>query len=238
MADRVLHLILLAGGQGLRAGSGDPTPKQFRPTGRGLLFTVSLREFLKLDGTSGHRPADVVVTVSDPWYETAAEALADCDIPWGLAPAGASRTASTWNAVRQMAAEFAPRADDLVAVHDAARPFASVDLLARLCEAAAESGGAVPGVAVPDTIVQSTSGGAVYLERSALVAVQTPQVFRWGLFETAHGWADGQGCEFTDDGGLMASRGHPPVVVPGEQDNWKVTTANDWGRAVSILGES
>lgn len=238
MAARALHLILLAGGQGLRAGAGELTPKQFRPTGRGLLFTVSLLDFLTLDEVTGHRPADTVITVSEPWRETAGDALADCDIPWSLASAGQSRTESTWNAVRQMAAEFNPRPEDLVAVHDAARPFASPELLARLCTSASESGGAVPGIAVPDTIVQSTDDGAEYLERSTLVAVQTPQVFHWGIFEAAHAWAAGQGHEFTDDGGLMASRGHQPVVVPGEQDNWKVTTADDWDRAVAILGAS
>ena len=236
MADRALHLIQLAGGQGLRAGAADPTPKQFRPTGRGLLFMVSLREFLTLGEAQGYRPVDSVITVSDPWRDIVSDALADCAIPWSLASAGPSRTGSTWNAVRQMAADFHPQPEDLVAVHDAARPFASAELLAELCTAADESGGAVPGIAVPDTVVQSTGDGAVYLERSSLVAVQTPQVFRWGLFEEAHAWAAEQGLDFTDDGGLMASRGRHPVVVPGEQDNWKVTTADDWDRAVSILG--
>jgi len=49
MAGGNLHLILLAGGQGLRAGEAGSVPKQFRSTGSGLLFTVSRREFLTLD---------------------------------------------------------------------------------------------------------------------------------------------------------------------------------------------
>ena len=239
MASTPLHLILLAGGRGLRAGAGDPTPKQFRPTGRGLLLTVSLREFLSLEAGTGFRLTDAVVTVSDPWREAVGEALADCSVPWDLASAGASRTASTWNAVRRMTDSFDPQADDLVAVHDAARPFASADLLARLAAAAARTGGAVPGVPVPDTIVQSTaSDGASYLERSSLLAVQTPQVFRWGIFAAAHAWADSKGLEFTDDGGLLASRGHQPEVVPGEQTNWKVTSSDDWRRAADLLGDA
>jgi 2-C-methyl-D-erythritol 4-phosphate cytidylyltransferase/2-C-methyl-D-erythritol 2,4-cyclodiphosphate synthase len=235
MGEVALHLILLAGGQGTRAGAGDPTPKQFRPTGRGLLFTVSLKEFLSLDPGSGFRPADAVVTVADPWRDQAAAALTDCSVPWELAPAGTSRTASTWQAVRRMAAHFAPSSRDLVAVHDAARPFASAGLLARLAAAAAAAGGAVPGVPVTDTIVRSTPAGAAYLDRSTLLAVQTPQVFRWGIFQAAHAWADSKGLDFTDDGGLMASRGHTPEVVPGEQENWKVTTSGDLRRAVDLL---
>ena len=241
MADGNLHLILLAGGQGLRAGESGSIPKQFRSTGSGLLFSVSLREFLTLDPGTGFRPVDLVLTVADEWRQIAGDALQGLDIPWSLAPAGTSRTASTWNAVRELETRFAPQGDDLVAVHDAARPFASADLLGRLGRAAAESGGAIPGVPVPDTIVQSEDGvqsdaaAAVYLDRTSLQAVQTPQVFRWDMFREAHAWACEKGTDFTDDGGLLAVRGHPPVVVAGEQGNWKVTTNGDWLRAKSIL---
>jgi 2-C-methyl-D-erythritol 4-phosphate cytidylyltransferase/2-C-methyl-D-erythritol 2,4-cyclodiphosphate synthase len=238
MAGGTLHLILLAGGQGLRATGSGSVPKQFRPTDRGLLFTVSLREFLTLDPGSDFRPVDLILTVPDTWRETAGEALQGLDIPWDPAPAGVSRTASTWNAVRELEARHAPQADHLVAVQDAARPFASADLLVRLGRAAAESGGAVPGVPVPDTIVQSEAGAAVYLERSSLLAVQTPQVFRWDIFHAAHTWAAEAGADFTDDGGLLAARGHAPVVIPGEQGNWKVTTNGDWNRAKALLESS
>ena len=238
MAGGILHLILLAGGQGLRATEPGGVPKQFRPTGRGLLFTVSLQEFLTLDPDAVFRPVDLILTVPDTWRETAGEALQGLDIPWEMAPAGASRTASTWNAVRELESRHAPQADDLVAVQDAARPFASADLLVRLGLAAAESGGAVPGVPVPDTMVQPETGTAVYLERSSLLAVQTPQVFRWDIFHAAHAWAAEAGADFTDDGALLAVRGHPPVVIPGEQDNWKVTTTGDWRRVEAILKSS
>jgi len=235
MAGGNLHLILLAGGQGLRAGESGSVPKQFRSTGSGLLFTVSLREFLTLDPDSGFRPVDLILTVPDTWQQTAGDALQDLDIPWSLAPAGNSRTASTWNAVRELETRYAPGADDLVAVHDAARPFASADLLVRLGRAAAGSGGAVPGIPVPDTIVQAKAAAAVYLDRTSLQAVQTPQVFRWDIFRAAHAWASETGTDFTDDGGLLAVRGHPPVVVAGEQGNWKVTTNGDWLRAETLL---
>ena len=140
-------------------------------------------------------------------------------------------------------------------MHDTARPFASAELLAAVTRAAAASGAAVPGVLVPDTIVQCfgcpdpTSGPALsadvsdtaqaraarYLDRASLLAVQTPQVFRWDRFHAAHLWAAEQGAHFTDDGGLLAVCGLDPVVVPGEADNWKVTTATDWERARALL---
>ena len=81
MAIGNLHLILLAGGQGTRAADRDNVPKQFRPTGHGLLFTISLREFLTLDAGAGFRPVDLILTVPDTWRKTADQALQELDIP-------------------------------------------------------------------------------------------------------------------------------------------------------------
>ena len=234
MSRPLLHLILLAGGRGMRAAAGDSTPKQFRPTGRGPLFTVALQTFL---GSDDWCPDTVTLTIPDAWRPVAENALEGLGIPRFFASAGASRTASTWHAVEQLRTGHEPAEGDLVAVHDAARPFASAALLNRLCAAAAKSAGAVPGVAVHDTIVRSDGPGAVYLQRDLLRAVQTPQVFRWDIFQEAHAHAAENDLAFTDDGGLLASRGHDPAVVEGEPGNWKVTTDGDWERAKEILGD-
>ena len=65
---------------------------------------------------------------------------------------------------------------------------------------------------------------------------QTPQVFRWDIFRDAHRWARAHSGRFTDDGSLMAARGHPPVIVPGDARNWKITTDADWKRVEELLG--
>lgn len=232
-----LHLVQLAGGQGLRAG-GD-VPKQYRRTSRGPLLGISLEAFLNLPGDE----ADVVsitITAAGDWLETLGEVFAR--IPAGgyrtdRAEPGRTRTESTWHALRRIAQEQDPQPDDLVAVHDAARPFASTDLLQRLVAAARKHGAAVPGIQVPDTILQRdpNEARARYLQRDSLVAVQTPQVFRWDRLFEAHAWAATQGASFTDDGGLVAQRGLDPVVVPGEVTNFKVTTDGDWRRALDCL---
>ncbi len=236
-----IHLVVLAGGSSSRARRSDSTaPKQFRTVGETMLFMFSVRELLQV--------AEVVtltVAVPEPWRAVAESALAEADlnIPCLLASAGAKRTGSTWNALEVLAAESAvtPGAKDLVAVHDAARPFVTSHLLRRLAAAASRHGGAIPGVAVPDTIVQIAKSpdhdraNADYLERSLLQAVQTPQVFRWDRLYEAHRWCNETGAGFTDDGGLLAVRGHCPVVVMGEQENWKITTEMDWARAANLL---
>ncbi len=233
---RPLHLILLAGGKGERAAGGDGVPKQFRSTARGALFAVSLRTFVNGARSPSWHLASVTVTAPTDWHEVVQKELNTLTLPCHLADPGRSRTASTWKATVVLAGAGQVQSGDLVAVHDAARPFATAGLLDALTMAAMNSGGAIPGIAVPDTVVQVSGGAATYLEREALLAVQTPQVFRWENFELAHRWAHEQGKEFTDDGGLLAARGHLPAVVPGELGNWKVTSNADWARALQLLG--
>ncbi len=229
-----LHLIVLAGGSGERARRRRAQPpKQFQNVGGRLLVLWSAAGLAAADGV-----ASVTIACAEPWRVVLADALAvsPLPVPVHLAAAGATRTASTWCALRELAGAVAPSDDELVAVHDAARPFASAALLERLAAAAARHGGAVPGVPVADTIVVTgDDDGVGYLRRDHLRAVQTPQVFRWRLLYDAHAWAAEAGCDFTDDGGLLAARGTPPVLVEGEAGNWKITTADDLTRARQLL---
>lgn len=232
-----LHLVQLAGGKGLRAGG--EVPKQFRRTARGPLLGVSLQEFLKLPAETAEITS-ITITAVAARSEILAEVfenLPDTGFRTSRAEPGRTRTESTWHALRRIATEQDPRPEDLVAVHDAARPFASTDLLTSLVAAALDHGAAVPGISVPDTILQQDPGTSTarYLPRQTLVAVQTPQVFRWELLHTAHAWAAQEGVSFTDDGGLVAHRGCDPAVVPGEDGNFKVTTDGDWHRAGDLL---
>jgi 2-C-methyl-D-erythritol 4-phosphate cytidylyltransferase / 2-C-methyl-D-erythritol 2,4-cyclodiphosphate synthase len=235
-----LHLLVVAGGRGLRAAGGGEVPKQFRPTGRGMLLRVAIDTFVGGDGADGRasvRPVSVTVTAPAAWHRQVQTELEELGVPVALADAGDSRTASTWRGLLALEAAFAPGDGDLVAIHDAARPFATAALLGRLAEAAAQRGGAVPGVPVPDTVVRSGQGRAHYLARETLLAVQTPQVFRWDQLREAHAWAAAACRSFTDDGGLLAARGHDPAVVEGETGNWKITTESDWRRAADLLAE-
>jgi 2-C-methyl-D-erythritol 4-phosphate cytidylyltransferase/2-C-methyl-D-erythritol 2,4-cyclodiphosphate synthase len=247
-----LYLAVLAGGQSTRARRSDSSaPKQFREVAGEMLLLHGLRELLRAPGV-----ARAVVVVPEPWRPIVESALTEAVLPrpWHLAPAGTHRTASAWHALQALAAlppAQRPASDDLVAIHDAARPFATRHLLARLARAAARQGAAVPGVPVADTIVQLAAEDATaaptdpsaeqerplasYLERPLLVAVQTPQVARWQDLHAAHAWAAAGSQSYTDDGGLLAARGLPPVVVMGEPANWKITTEDDWRRAADLL---
>ncbi len=119
-------------------------------------------------------------------------------------------------------------------VHDGARPFVSAALLARVLEAARETGAAVPGAAVTDTIKRVDDSGRVEetLNRASLRAIQTPQAFAGPLLRRAHEQSHG---DVTDDAAMVEALGEPIAVVEGERMNLKLTTPADLEVARALL---
>ncbi len=144
--------------------------------------------------------------------------------PWPGSPVvvagGPSRSAS----VRAGLAAV-PEDADYVVVHDAARPFATAALFEAVLAAVREGAdGAICALAVTDTIKRRRSDGSLEtLDRSELVAVQTPQAFRTSALREAH---EGE-PEATDDAALVEARGGIVVAVPGERSNAKLTSPED-----------
>jgi 2-C-methyl-D-erythritol 4-phosphate cytidylyltransferase len=114
---------------------------------------------------------------------------------------------------------------EVIVVHDAARPAAGIDLFEAVIDAVASGADAAfPGIPVTDTI-KRVDGDVVVetLDRSSLVAVQTPQAFRAAALRAAH--ADG--IDATDDAALVERNGGRVVVVPGHAANRKLTDRAD-----------
>jgi 2-C-methyl-D-erythritol 4-phosphate cytidylyltransferase len=124
---------------------------------------------------------------------------------------------------------------DVIVVHDAARPLATGALFDAVVAAVSRdgAGAAICALPVSDTIKQ-VDGGFVTttLERSELVAVQTPQAFRADLLRRAHA----SGAEATDDAALVELLGAPVRVVPGDARNVKITSPADLRTAEHYLG--
>lgn len=138
---------------------------------------------------------------------------------------GATRSAS----VRAGLAAV-PDDAEIVVVHDGARPLASPEIFGRVIHAVQHGAdGAVPGVPVNDTI-RSRDGGTV--DRSQLVAVQTPQAFRADILRRAH---EGE-PDASDDASLVEAAGGVIVVVDGDHRNFKITTPIDLRFAALLLG--
>ena len=113
-----------------------------------------------------------------------------------------------------------------VVIHDGARPLLTADLIERGLEAAEETGAAVAAIPVTDTIKVAGSDRIVHQTppRQNLWAVQTPQVFRFGIIAEAYKRAKG---EVTDDASLVEQLGYKVKLYMGSYDNIKITTPDD-----------
>jgi 2-C-methyl-D-erythritol 4-phosphate cytidylyltransferase len=183
------------------------------------------------------RPKASIELAGVPLWKRAAAALraGGCidvvvvgDVPGGV-PGGARRRDS----VRAGLAAL-PDDADLVLVHDAARPLASARLVERVIAALADGHSAVvPGIPVRDTLKRVTDGRvAATLDRSDVVAVQTPQGFRVDVLRAAHA---GDDDDATDDAALVERTGGTVAVVPGEEHNLKITYPGDLKIAAAVL---
>lgn len=159
-----------------------------------------------------------------------AAARASCDgvvlvVPPGTQEPGAVTGGATRSASVRAGLAAVPDDAEVVLVHDAARPLAGSDLFSRAMAAVrAGADGVVPVVAVTDTIKRVEDRLVVEtLDRSALVAVQTPQAFSARMLRDAHA----AGGDATDDAGLVESIGGKVVVVEGDRWNLKLTTPED-----------
>lgn len=126
---------------------------------------------------------------------------------------------------------------ELVAVHDAARPLATVEIIEETISMAREWGAAAPAVPVKDTIKRAVNGVVENtLNRSELFAVQTPQVFEHGLILGALEKAAADRVELTDDCSAVELLGIPVHLTQGSYENIKLTTPEDLATAEAILG--
>ena len=139
------------------------------------------------------------------------------------------------DSVRSGLAAAAPAPDELVAVHDAARPLADAQLLRDLCELAARVGGAVPGFLQTDAQKRVNADGTIRndLLRADVWNVTTPQVFRAGLLLAAYG-RDVSGC--LDDAEAVRKVGGRVAVLPTDEPNPKLTRPDDLRLLEFLLG--
>ncbi|MGR4891964.1 bifunctional 2-C-methyl-D-erythritol 4-phosphate cytidylyltransferase/2-C-methyl-D-erythritol 2,4-cyclodiphosphate synthase [Sphingopyxis sp. LARHCG72] len=214
-------VVLLAGGQGTRAGFGHP--KQLAMLGDRPVLRWSL------DAFAAHPAVASGVLVANDDVVAAIGGLPDA---WISANPGLERQQSVGNAL----AALAGWGDDaLVLVHDAARPGVTAEVVDRLLAALGDAEAAIPTLPVPDTLVEQAAhlAGDV-VDRSALARVQTPQAFRLGTLRRAH--AEAVEAAATDDAQLVRRLGLPVAAVDGDARLYKLTYAEDMAILNGLLG--
>ncbi|WP_448147738.1 bifunctional 2-C-methyl-D-erythritol 4-phosphate cytidylyltransferase/2-C-methyl-D-erythritol 2,4-cyclodiphosphate synthase [Labrys miyagiensis] len=221
--------LIVAAGRGSRMGG--PLPKQYRLLGGRSVLARTLALF-------EHHPAvDSITVVIGPGDESLFQAsAAGISKLKGSVTGGSTRQASCLAGLRALEDEK----PDIILLHDAARPFATPDLLTRAIEAARDHGAAVPGLAVTDTIKQIDADGLVTATpvRSSLRSVQTPQAFSFDAILASHLAAAAAGIDgLTDDGAVAEWAGHPLFIFEGETTNMKLTTESDFQRAEQFVSD-
>src|SRR5436190_10159750 len=205
--------IIAAAGRSLRFGAAQP--KQFLIVGGRAVLERSVATF------AAHPQIDELVVAlpahlaADPPPYLRGRA----DKPIRVVEGGERRQDSVTNAFRAIGGRA-----DLVVVHDAARPFASADLISRTIAAAFADGAAIAGLAARDTVKQSDDGRVrATLRRESIFLAQTPQAFRRDVLREALALA----VDATDEAELAERAGHAVRIVEGEATNIKITTPED-----------
>lgn len=215
-----LSAIIVAAGRGTRAG-GD-VPKQYRAVAGVPVLARTIARF------AGHPLIDEVVVVIHPGDAALFAAL---PAPRGRARirtvhGGETRAESVLAGVRACRAER-------VLVHDAARPFASAELIARVAEALGRGPAAAPALPVTDALWRGAAGKVrATAPRDGLFRAQTPQGFDRAALLAAHEAhaAAGTGTA-ADDVEVALAAGIAVEIVAGEGENFKITTPEDFDRA-------
>lgn len=219
--------------------------------GRGVAETTGLsrKQFMLLDGSpilvhtvrkfaSSSRVSEIVVAVRGEDIEWVEQMLRNevRGAPIRVVEGGNSRQQSVENAFLSLAPDT-----DLVAVHDAVRPFVELDTIAHVIDEAAAHGAAIVGIVPVDTVKQvgaASEGGAKIrstILRERLVLAQTPQVFRYELLKRAFDAARADNFVGTDESSLVERLDQEVTVVLGSDRNIKITKPGDMDLAHLFL---
>ena len=230
--------VILAGGIGARVGGN--TPKQLLPLQDGK----SVLEHA-VDAFEQSPHINEICIVMHPDYIMHAEQMLLANA-WQkvrhIIPGGKERWESSVNAIRAFTPyTLHPTPTTNLLLHDAARPFVSQDIIARVCEALKEHEAVTVAIPSTDTVYEMADGKVARIpQRSTIMRAQTPQAFRLELIAEAYAKAWGvdslsaEACAeahlpATDDCGVVFN--HLPEVsvhiVLGEEQNKKITFKED-----------
>jgi 2-C-methyl-D-erythritol 4-phosphate cytidylyltransferase/2-C-methyl-D-erythritol 2,4-cyclodiphosphate synthase len=213
--------IVVAAGSGSRAGGG--VSKQWRDVAGKPVARWSIEAFL----ASGART--VVAVVPPTEMDTAQSVLGD--LP-GLimTPGGATRAQSVMKGLATLSA-----ADEVVMVHDAARPFLNTGHIQALLGGLKDADGAILALRVADTVKRELAANIETAPRDGLWRAQTPQAFRTAPLNAAYAaWSDDEAP--TDDAGVMEAAGGVVRLVPGDPMLFKLTYPEDFAMAERLAG--
>nr|MCU0609877.1 2-C-methyl-D-erythritol 4-phosphate cytidylyltransferase [Chitinispirillaceae bacterium] len=216
--------IIVAAGTGARLGAG--LPKAFVLLGGEPLFLHSLRTF-----ATHQEISETILVVSAPMLEQASEIIAGARIgrKINIIKGGSERWQSVKNGVDRTLCEW-------VLVHDAARPFVTHSVINDVLSMREKYDSVITATPETDTVrtFENDLAGAV-IDRSKLIRVGTPQLFRREKLLKAFELAGNMDRSPTDEAQIMQQAGVPTGFSRGDPANFKITTASDLAIAEAIV---
>jgi 2-C-methyl-D-erythritol 4-phosphate cytidylyltransferase/2-C-methyl-D-erythritol 2,4-cyclodiphosphate synthase len=211
--------IIVAAGRGTRAGPG--APKQWRALAGRRVIDWTLAAFQRAPGI------ERIVLVLHP------DDIATHDLPSGIeiAAGGETRAASVRNGLETLKDSGVRR----VLIHDVARPCVPQSVIAAVLAALDDAPGAAPALPVTDALWMGAGARVTGTQsRDGLFRAQTPQGFDFDAILAAHRAESAAAA--ADDVAVARAAGLAVVIVPGHEDNLKITHPDDFARAERILG--
>lgn len=213
------YAIIPSGGKGKRLG--EDIPKQYLKIKGKELIAYTLEVFQNSEFI------DEIIVASQPEYFELINNLKykfKIEKLTKVIEGGRERQDSVYNSLSSLSANE----DDLIAVHDAARPLLPIDILNTAVVTAKEIGNAVVALKARDTLAESIDSALEYIDRSNVFYIQTPQIFKYGILMKAMRAAYAQNFYGTDESIIVNKLGEKINFVEGAYQNFKITTKSDF----------
>lgn len=211
--------VIVAGGKGTRMGPN--RDKLFLELAGQPVVAHTWRKFETAPSIDA-----IVIAVREGMQNAFLELASEYNFrkPVKVVAGGVERQDSVWNGLQAM-----DEKSEIVAIHDAARPCVTHDLIAQTIQAARETGAAVAAQLVVDTIKETSDGTLITrtVDRSQLRSVQTPQTFRVEVIRRAIATAKNRELNLTDDTAACELIGQPVRLITSANPNPKVTVPAD-----------
>lgn len=223
--DNKIYVVIVAAGKGSRFGG--ELPKQFSLLGdRPVLMHTVIRIARAL-------PNAQLVIVLNNEYKQYWERM--CELYGFVSPRVVTGGETRWESVKNALQQLNAAPDDIILIHDGVRPVVQTDMVHRLLEAMKTHDAALPVIPLTDSLRQLDGDNSHPVDRSQLVAVQTPQAFNAGKLYEAYRIPYRE--SFTDDASVFEAAGYgTPVLVDGSSLNIKITRPRDIDIAALFMG--